>query len=199
MAEASTAPSTPAAQAAAARLAGIRPPTAPAAADAAPADEAGKGRKGKKGEVEPGAKKKKKPTKLIAAFVVLLLVAYVAKGKLIKPHYGPHAKVPLGAIYDLPNQVTTNLRDGSLAQISMSLQLTAAANKKEITKDTSAIMGTAVDVIGSMTYASVLAHPDPQAYLEHVLLPPIQKDLGTSEGAQQVAGVIFTYFVIQQQ
>ncbi len=199
MAETGTAPSSPAAQAAAARLAGIRPPTAPPAAEPAPAEAGGKGKKKrKKGEGEAGAKKKK-PVKLIAVFVVLLLVAYVAKGKFVKPHYGPHAKVPLGAIYDLPNQVTTNLRDGGLAQISMSLQLTAAANKKEITKDTSAIMGTAVDLIGSMTYASVLSHPDPQVYLEHALLSPIQRDLGTNEGAQQVAGVIFTYFVIQQQ
>lgn len=197
MADAASAPSTPAAQAAAARLAGMRPPpAAAAAAPEAPPAEAKKGRKAKKGDAE-GAEggKKKKPIKPILIAVVVLLVGYVAKGKIMKPHYKPGEKVPLGAIYQL-GSITTNLSDGHLAQLSISLQLTKPANSKAIVKLQDELTATAVTDIGQQTYNALIL-PAGRHALAATMLHGFQADLGTSEGAQQVSAVYFTSFVLQ--
>lgn len=202
MPDTSTAPSTPAAQAAASRLAGMRPPAAsPAAATpAAEADTGKKGRKAKKKDAaaSSGDAKKKKPIKPIMLGVLLLLVAYEVKGKVMKPHYGPKNPVPAGAIFDFPASVTTNLPDGSLAQISLSLQLTKVGSTKMITKDTSELVGTAVQIIGKDSYATLLSTPGRVA-LQASLLHAFQAELGLTEGAQQVSAVYFTSYVVQQQ
>ncbi len=195
MVETSTAPSTPAAQAAASRLAGMRPPAAAPPAAEVPAGGK-KAKKGKKGEEGDG--KKKKPVKPIALAVLVLLVGYVAKGKIMKPHYGPHDPVPAGAIYDFPESVTTNLPDGSLAQIAISLQLTKVGSVKTVTKDNSELMGTAVRIIGANTYQGLLSTAGRVA-LQKALLSAYQQELGQSEGAQQVSAVYFTSYVVQQQ
>ena len=189
-----------------AQLAGLRPPTgavpgglvqgaggtlfsAQAAQATRPTSEAPKEDAGTE------KKKRKKPVKPIALAVVLLLVGYVAKGKFIKPHYGPGAKVPLGEIVDL-GTVTTNLSDGHLAQIGVSLQMTVAENAKEVANDTSELLGSVVTAIGQETYAALLPASG-RAVLAARLLQAFQRDLGTSEGAQQVAAVYFTSFVLQ--
>jgi len=199
MADTSTAPSTPAAQAAASRLAGMRPPAAgPVAAPAADAEAKVKGRKAKKGKADSGEAggKKKKPVKPILLAVLVLLVGYVVKGKVVKPHYGPHDPVPAGAIYDLPTSVTTNLPDGHLAQIAMSLQLTKVGSTKIVTKDTSEIMNTAVQIIGSQSYAMLLSVHG-RVLVKQQILKAIQQELGMTEGAQQVSAIYFTSFVVQ--
>jgi flagellar basal body-associated protein FliL len=197
MAETASAPSTPAAQAAAARLAGMRPPgAAPAApvAEAAPEEGKKKRRRGKKG-AEGADGKKKKPVKPILAVVLLLVVGYVVKGKVMKPHYKPGEHVPNGAIFPL-GSVTTNLSDGHLAQVTISLQLTAPANSKLITKDQDMLTATVVNDLGAQTYNSLVL-PAGRAALRAQLLRGFQQDLGTSEGAQQVSAVYFTGFVLQ--
>jgi flagellar basal body-associated protein FliL len=193
------APSTPAAQAAASRLAGMRPPAAApaAAAPPEPVPEEKKGRKSKKGGDADGGKKKK-PVKPILLGLLVLVVAYEVKGKVMKPHYGPHNPVPAGTIYDFPGQVTTNLPDGSLAQISMSLQLTKVGSVKVVTKDNSELMGTATQIVGEHTYSQLLS-PAGRVALQHQLVAAFQKELGMTEGAQAVSAVYFTSFVLQQQ
>lgn len=186
------APSTPAAQAAAARLAGMKPPSAPAAPAAVEAEAPKKG-KGKKAEGEGG--KKKLPIKPILAVVLLLVVGYVVKGKVMKPHYGPGVPVPLGATVDL-GQITTNLSDGHLAQVDVVLQLTKPANSKLVTKDEPQFTGDVVADLGRDTYVGLLA-PAGRAGLEAELLHQFQATLGLSEGAQQVQSVFFTSFVLQ--
>ena len=200
MAETSTAPSTPAAQAAASRLAGMRPPAAapPVAEVPEGGKKAKKGKKGEEGKEGDGKNKKKKPVKPIALAVLVLLVGYVAKGKIMKPHYGPHDPVPAGAIYDFPESVTTNLPDGSLAQIAISLQLTKVGSVKTVTKDNSELMGTAVRIIGADSYQRLLSTAGRVA-LQKALLSAYQQELGQSEGAQQVSAVYFTSYVVQQQ
>jgi len=208
MADSSSAPSTPASQAAANKLAGVRPPIA---AQTAPPVETGRAAKsGKvakekkvskkaKGAAEGGEKKKrKKPIKPIAIALVLLLVAYEVKGKVEKPHYSAAHPVPKGMVYDFPAAVTTNLPDGSLAQISLSLQLTKVGSTKVVTKDISELMGTAIQIIGARSYAQLLS-PAGRVALQGALLGAFQTDLGMTEGAQEVSGVYFTSFVLQQQ
>lgn len=179
-------------------FAGIRPPDGPPmpaayaaqaqrAAQPAPAPKPAKG--------EAGAKAKKKPIKPIALVVMLLLVGYVAKGKIVKPHYAPGEAVPLGQIIDL-TQVTTNLADGHLAQLGVSLQMTKVGSSKEVTKDNSEILSTIVTDVGEETYATLLP-PQGRAALQSKLLHNIQQDLGPVDGAEQVAAVYFTSFVLQ--
>ncbi|HVC25820.1 MAG TPA: flagellar basal body-associated FliL family protein [Acidimicrobiales bacterium] len=195
MADTGTAPSTPAAQAAASRLAGMRPPAAVAAAAPEPEPSGRKAKKAKGKEADAGGKKKK-PIKPILLVVVLLLVGYVVKGKVVKPHYGPKDPVPPGAIFDLPTSVTTNLPDGHLAQIAMSLQLTKVGSAKVVTKDTSEIMNTAVQIVGSQTYSGLLSVHG-RVVVKQEILKAIQQELGTTDGAQQVSAVYFTSFVVQ--
>lgn len=162
----------------------------------APAAKASK-KRGKKGD-ESGEEAKKSPKKkIIILCVVLLLVGYEAKGKLMKPHYGPHQKVPAGAVYELGSTtITTNLSDGHLAQIGISLQLTKAANSKQINTDTSQLTNSTIKILSGDTYNALLG-PAGRAALASELLGAYQKDLGRSEGAQQVSAVYFTAFVLQ--
>jgi len=184
----------------------MRPPTAaPAAPSSAPAQEASgtsqasKGTKGKNvAEDGEGKAKKKLPIKQIGMVVGVLLVGYVVKGRVVKPHYGPLNPVPPGSIYDFPTSVTTNLPDGSLAQIGISLQLTKVGSTKTITKDNSELVGTAVKIIGERTYPVMLSVAG-RVQLQAALLKAFQNELGMTEGAQQVSGVYFTSYVIQQQ
>ncbi|MCU1492399.1 MAG: Flagellar protein FliL [Acidimicrobiaceae bacterium] len=198
MPDSTTAPSTPAAQAAANRLAGIRPPAAAVGPATPAADRKLAKTSEKKDEKSAPGTKRKIPVKVVALVLLVLVVGYVAKGKIIKPHYGPHDPVPAGAIFDFPSSVTTNLPDGSLAQISISLQLTKVGSSKVVTKDTSELVGTAVQIIGGNSYATLLSTPG-RAALQAALLHAFQSELGTTEGAQQVSAVYFTSYVLQQQ
>lgn len=188
------APSTPAAQAAAARLAGLAPPPRAAAPPAPEPLSKKEARKAKK-EGAKGEGKKKKPIKPIAAVLLLLVVGYVVKGKVVKPHYGPGAKVPPGAVVALQS-VTTNLSDGRLAQVSVSIQLTKAANAKLVATDEDQMVASIVTYLGQQTYTGLLA-PAGRATLRVSLLHAFQAELGPSEGAQQVSAVYITGFVLQ--
>lgn len=189
------APSTPAAQAAAARLAGLAPPPRPGAPAAAAEPLSKKEARKAKKEAAEGEGKKKKPVKPIAAVLLLLVVGYVVKGKVVKPHYGPGAKVPPGAVVALPS-VTTNLSDGHLAQVSISIQLTKAANAKLVANDQSEMVANIVTDLGRQTYSGLIV-PAGRARLQAALLHTFQAELGPSEGAQQVSAVYFTGFVLQ--
>lgn len=153
---------------------------------------------GKKGAAtdEAGEKKGSKK-KLIMILVVLLLVGYVAKGKFMKPHYRPGQTVPAGTVYELgTTAITTNLSDGHLIQVGISLQLTKAANSKLVTNDVPMLTNSTIKILSSQTY-TVLLGPLGRSQLSAALLSAYQSDLGKSEGAQQVSAVYFTAFVLQ--
>jgi flagellar basal body-associated protein FliL len=139
--------------------------------------------------------KKKSKKKLIIIAVVVLLVAYEAKGKIEKPHYGPGAKVPAGAVIEL-GTITANLSDSHLAQIGVSIQMTAAASAKEEAKEQDELIGSTTQLLGTETYGELIA-PVGRAAFKANLLKAFQTDLGPSEGAQQVSAVYFTSFVVQ--
>lgn len=142
-------------------------------------------------------KKKSPKKKIIILFVVLLLVGYEAKGKLMKPHYKAGQQVPAGAVYELGSTtITTNLSDGHLAQIGISLQLTKAANLKLLNTDQPELTNSTIKILSGQTYSSLLG-PAGRAQLATNLLSAYQQDLGRSEGAQQVTAVYFTAFVLQ--
>jgi flagellar FliL protein len=181
------------------------PPTS--APEEAPPDSSGRRSAGtRKGGVKRAAKSetesgeevaKKSKKKLIIICVVLLLVAFEAKGKIMKPHYAAGAKVPAGAIYALGDtSITTNLSDGHLAQIGISLQLSKPANTKLITTDVPELTNSTIRILSGETYDTLLG-PTGRAQLSSALLASYQQDLGLSEGAQQVTAVYFTAFVLQ--
>ena len=194
MAPNATAPSTPAAEAAAARLAGMSPPR-PAEAPAAPAAPASRKEQRAAKKAAKGGAKKKLPIKPILGVVLLLLVGYVVKGKVIKPHYGPGQKVPNGQIVAI-DQVTTNLADGHLAQVTVELQLTKPGSTKLVTLDDPELVNSVVTDLGQDTYGQLLA-PAGRAALKLELLHQFQQILGPAEGAQQVSAIYFTGFVLQ--
>ncbi len=161
--------------------------------------QGGKGRaakaakaKGAKGE---GPKKSKKKLVIIAV-VLLLAVGYVAKGKLMKPHYQPGQPVPLGTI-DTLSQLTVNLADGHMAQATIALQLTTVANQKEITADQPRFEDAIITILGAQSYPTLLTTAGKTA-VKAAILQRCQQIVGTVDGAaQQIAAVYFTGFVMQ--
>lgn len=147
-------------------------------------------------DAEAGKAKKSKK-KLIALFLVLALVGFEAKGKIVKPHYGPGDKVPAGQVIALGSStLTTNLADGHLVQIGISLQLTKPASVKTISADTDELTNASLSILSRDTYPQLLATSG-RTVLAHQLLAAYQKILGRSEGAEQVSAVYFTSFVLQ--
>ena len=144
---------------------------------------------------------KKRLVKPIMMLVVAFLAFHVLSPKFIKPHYSAKNPVPSGSIIELQTEaggssITTNLSDGHLAQLAISLQMTKVANMKEEAKDEDELMGDTIAILGQSTYNELLA-PSGRAALRAALLANYQQVLGPLDGAQQVSGVYFTSFVLQ--
>lgn len=121
--------------------------------------------------------------------------------KFVKPHYSTTHPAPNGTIIELSTSggsasITTNLSDGHLAQLSISLQMSSVASSKTEVKNEDALMGDTIAIIGTKNYNQLLA-PSGRAQLRSQLLGAYQQVLGQTEGAQQVTGVYFTSFVLQ--
>jgi len=139
-------------------------------------------------------KSKKKLFMIVGIVVVLALVGFVAKGKLMKPHYQP-GDVPAGQVYSL-GSVTTSLSDGHLIQTTIELQLTVVASPKKVATEQPQLLNAAIATLGQQTYAGLLP-PSGRAALKAALLGDFQGVLGTSGGVPEVKGVYLTSFVLQ--
>jgi flagellar basal body-associated protein FliL len=147
------------------------------------------------GTPESKPKGKKKLPKIIAAVVLVAAVGYVAKGKVIKPHYGPHHAAPAGTVDSL-GELTVNLSDGHLLQTTIALQLTAVAPPKTIAADQPQFQNAAIAVLGAYTYPQLLA-PGERSASQTALLAQFQKIAGDSDGVPAVTAVYYTGFVMQ--
>jgi flagellar basal body-associated protein FliL len=163
----------------------------------APPAPAAEGKKAKK----PKATGKKRLVKPIGGLVFALLVFHVVSPKFIKPHYDAAHPVPNGSIIELgtvggTTQITTNLSDGHLAQISISLQMTKVGSSKTEGKLEDELMGDTISIIGAETYDELLPQSG-RAALANQLLATYQRVLPPVDGAPEVSGVYFTSFVLQ--
>jgi flagellar FliL protein len=141
--------------------------------------------------------KQRSRTKLVLIVVALLLVAFVAKKELFKPHYGPGHPAPPGASMSLDGStITTNLSDGHLVQIGVALQLTKAASPKKVGTEQARLTSDTIAILGNASYSSLLT-AEGKIALSRDLLGKYQQDLGLSEGGQQVSAVYFTSLVLQ--
>jgi flagellar basal body-associated protein FliL len=144
----------------------------------------------------PAAKGKRKL--VVAALLALVVVAaagFAMKGKLASPHYRPGTLAPDGSVYGLP-QLTTNLSDGHLVQIGLSLQLSSVANPKAVAADEAHLVDVSLDVLGHETSTALLA-PGGKTQLKAALLGAYRSVLGPKDGVPQVNGVYFTSFLVQ--
>jgi flagellar FliL protein len=183
-------------------VAGAAPDAAPASVPDAPEAKAAtradkKGKKSKKGAAgAEGEKKGSKKKLIIVGLVVVLAVGYVAKGKLMKTVYKPGQPVPAGTIDPL-SQMTMNLSDGHLAEVTVALQLTKVADAKTVTADTPRFEDAIITVFGGETYAQLLTNAGKNTARQQIL-QQCQQILGTTDGAaEQVSAVYFTDFVLQ--
>jgi flagellar FliL protein len=152
--------------------------------------------KEKAAEDAPPKKSKKKLIIIILA-VVLLGGGYEAKSILLKPHFKPGQHVPAGQIVPLASQLTVNLSDGHLVQVSIALQLTSVALPATITTDMPRFEDAIITDFGSQTYKGLLA-PTGRTEIKSQILKDCQKITGTVDGAApQITAVYFTSFVIQ--
>jgi flagellar basal body-associated protein FliL len=153
---------------------------------------------GASGGADGGKAPKKKGRRrqiVIALVVVLLLGGYIAKGKLLKPHYGPGHQAPNGQILTL-GSLTVNLSDGHLIETNLALQLTTVASTKQINTDLPKFDNAAITVLGEQTYPGLLA-PAGRAALKVQLVKAFQQVAGKADGSQQVTAVYFTSFILQ--
>ncbi len=146
------------------------------------------------GTPEPKPKGKKLP-KIIAAVVLVAAVGFVVKGKVVKPHYGPHHPAPAGTVDSL-GELTVNLSDGHLLQTTIALQLTKVAPPKAIAADQPQFQNAAIAVLGAYTYPQLLG-PGGRAASQAALLAQFQKFAGNTDGAPDVTAVYYTGFVMQ--
>jgi flagellar FliL protein len=141
-------------------------------------------------------KKSKKKLFIIIGVLVLLIGGFEAKSILLKPHYKPGQAVPNGKILPL-DQLTFNVADGHLVQLSISLQLSKVAASKSINSDIPRFEDAAVTLVGSYKSATLIS-PQGRAAVKAQYLADVQKIAGTVDGAgQQINAVYFTGFVIQ--
>jgi flagellar basal body-associated protein FliL len=191
--------------------------TLPSAVDAGPGinDAPGSGtagaaldpkaeKKAAKKSGKDGAPKKKKLPKMIMLLVLVAGVGFVAKGKLVKPHYKPGQQAPDAQVLSLTDSsgssggsgLTTSLSDGHMIQVSIALQLTKVASTKTLTDEVPRFLDAAVSVLSGETYTGLLqATGQDDAKLK--ILAAVQKIAGTSEGAQQIDRVYFESLIVQ--
>jgi len=151
---------------------------------------------GAKGDEAEETPKKSKKKLIIIAVVVLLLVAYIGKKEFLKPHYTAGQKVPSGVITAL-DQLTINLSDGHMVQVTVALQLSKVAVPKTITSDVPRFEDAITTVFGEDTYPQLLK-PAGRVAAKAQILQLCQKITGMVDGAaQQVTAVYFTGLVIQ--
>ncbi|MCL4314000.1 MAG: flagellar basal body-associated FliL family protein [Actinobacteria bacterium] len=149
-------------------------------------------------ETPPPAKKsKKKILILVGLVVVLLAAAAVLLGpKLLHKSKPNPADVPLGKIFSLP-QVTTNLADGDLVQVTVALQLTKAADITKVEADEPRFSNAIISVFGSMRFSQLLNSAG-KTQAQAAILSDVQEILGDNGGLPQVVAVYFTTFTMQQ-
>jgi flagellar protein FliL len=141
--------------------------------------------------------KKSKKKLIIISVVLLLLVGFVAKKEFLKPHFKPGQTVPAGVIDSTIGQLTINLSDGHLAQVTVAMQLSKVAAPKKIDLDVPRFEDAITTVFGDQTYTGLLA-PAGRLAAKAEILKLCQKIAGTVDGAaQQVTAIYFTGFVIQ--
>jgi flagellar basal body-associated protein FliL len=147
-------------------------------------------------DAEPKKPKKSKKKFIIIGVILLLVVGYEAQSILLKPHYKVGQVVPAGVVNTL-GQLTINLSDGHLVQVTVALQLSKVAAIKTINTDLPRFEDAITTVFGDQTYAGLLK-PAGRLAAKAQILALCQKITGTVNGAaQQVQAIYFTGFVIQ--
>ncbi len=144
----------------------------------------------------PKSKKKKLATVTVALLVILAAGGFVAKSKLVRPHYPAGDPPPPGKVFNL-GTLTVNTSDGHLAQVGIDLQLTKPADVKQVESDVPEMDNAAIESITSWSYSQLLGL-SAKTQLQSQLLSGFQKILGTVDGsAEQVSAVYFTSFLLQ--
>lgn len=155
--------------------------------------------KEQQGAVDEDKPKSKKKLLIIAVAVILLLaVGYFGVTKVMikpAPHYGPNNPPANTTTYSLPSE-TVNLADGSLLQVTVALQLTAAASTKTIGTLNPQMENALIQDCGTWTYHRMLA-ANGKTLLSQQLLHSFQNILKPVDGGEQVSEIYFTAFTLQ--
>jgi flagellar FliL protein len=149
-----------------------------------------------------GGKRKGKGKLLLLVLLILVLLGgggaaayvFVLKGHVRSTvHHGPP---PPGPTFTLP-QLTTNLDDGHIVQVTMVLELASGDTTAEVSHDLNALNNAAILTFGQVGYSSLLpTQGRVQAASE--LESAFNQVLGAGPAPHdRVVGIEFTSFIVQ--
>ncbi len=148
---------------------------------------------------EPKPKKKRRKLLLVLVLFILAVgaagVAYKMKLLPIKPHAGAKVPPPPGPVVALP-QVTTNLSDGHIIQIDLSIQLESGASSSLLKGDNPKLENLIISTLGQWSFSQLLPASG-RAEMEAELQARIIALLGDWDGHALVTRVYTTGLLMQ--
>lgn len=151
-------------------------------------------------EEAPAPKKGKK--RLLLILIIVLVLAGGGGGAyefLLAPHPAAkrhHGPPPPGPTYTFP-QLTTNLDDGHIVQLSMVLQLASGDTTTEVSHDLAELNNAAILTFGQMSYEQLLPTAGREAAasaLEGAFNQVLARGASPHD---EVVGIEFTSFIVQ--
>ncbi|MDA8277638.1 MAG: flagellar basal body-associated FliL family protein [Actinomycetota bacterium] len=156
----------------------------------------------KKAEEQTEGGPKKGGKKKIILIVLLVLVAAAGGGvgaSILmggsKPAKAAFVPPKVGPVYDF-GQITTNLADGHLIQVSMSLQLGVNDLTADISPLSKSLTSIAINDLSGWTYTQLLSVAAKQD-LAKELIKDFNKTIKVATGKNEITGIYYTNFIMQ--
>lgn len=152
---------------------------------------------------ESSAKEKKKGSKKKLILIILLVVLAAGGGGFgaltflgsSKPHKAAFVPPKVGPIYGF-GTITTNLSDGHLIQLGMSLQLGVKDLTTAITPLNKDMTDVVITDLSGWTYAQLLS-PIAKLTLKKQLILDLNKIVKVATGKNEITDIYFTSFIMQ--
>ncbi|MDA8197295.1 MAG: flagellar basal body-associated FliL family protein [Actinomycetota bacterium] len=149
---------------------------------------------------EEGAKKGGKKKLILIVLLVILAAAGGGVGASIflggsKPAKAAFVPPKVGPIYDF-GQITTNLADGHLIQVSMSFQLGVNDLSADVSPLTKSLTSIAINDLSGWTYTQLLSVTAKQE-LAKELIKDFNKVIKVATGKNEITGIYYTSFIMQ--
>ena len=151
-------------------------------------------------QTDDGGKKggKKKLILIILLVVIAAAAGGIGASVLLggsKPAKTAFVPPKVGPIYDF-GQITTNLADGHLIQVSMSFQLGVTDLTADVAPLSKSLTSIAINDLSAWTYTQLLSVSAKQE-LAKELIKDFNKVIKVATGKNEITGIYYTNFIMQ--